>query len=242
MQRIPPHDGIADHRQQQPCTESAVSDGDLGRRRTGLEYGVRPRQLDGDLGAGIAEADDEGRTVCELRRISVVDRVQLHDPRIEILRERRLLRHAVGAGRDHDVLGLERFEAGLDDVALSVVPDPVDRDTRARRELEPSRVRLEVVGHLVLRRERPARRGEAHPRQSVVLRGREQTKGVPALAPRVSDPVVRVEDHERPAALPELVRGRQAGLAAADDHCLVPFHLAPPLLRLTGTDATSGSA
>ena len=52
------------------------------------------------------------------------------------------------------------------------------------------------------------------------LRRREQPQRVPALAPGVADPLVRVEDHERPALLREVVAGGEPRLAAADDHRL----------------------
>ena len=60
-------------------------------------------------------------------------------------------------------------------------------------------------------------------RQPVEARRREQAERVPALAPGVADPLVRVEDHEGRPRLRQVVADRQAGLAAADDHGLDPL-------------------
>ena len=79
------------------------------------------------------------------------------------------------------------------------------RVPRADGQLEARRVGLEVVAHLVLRREVVARRRELHPDQAVELGGREQAQRVPALAPGVADALGRVQDHEAQAALAQVV-------------------------------------
>ena len=78
-------------------------------------------------------------------------------------------------------------------------------------------VGLEVVADLVLAREGPLLRGERQPGQAVVLGGRVELERVPLPAPVVADAGAGVEDHERAAAALQVVAGRQAGLAGADD-------------------------
>ena len=65
------------------------------------------RELQGDLGAGVADADDEDGAVRELRRVAVFERVELTNRRIEIRGERRDLRLLEVRHRDHDVVRLE---------------------------------------------------------------------------------------------------------------------------------------
>ena len=58
------------------------------------------------------------------------------------------------------------------------------------------------------------------------MSGREKTQRVPPLPPRVADPLVRVEDHEREIPLREVVTDRETGLAAAHDNRLDALTLA----------------
>ena len=101
----------------------------------------------------------------------------------------------------------------------------IDPDPGAHGQLETLRVRLQVVGHLVLGGVGGPRGGEAHPGQPVVARRGEQAQRVPAGAPRVADAVVGVEDHERQAPAGQVVADRQPALAAAHDDRVDPFDL-----------------
>ncbi len=85
------------------------------------------------------------------------------------------------------------------------------------------RVGLEVVGHLVRRRVRRALRREPKPGKPVVARRRVEPERVPALPPGIADALARVEDHERPAVLLQVVSSREPGLPAADDHGVEAF-------------------
>ncbi len=143
--------------------------------------------------------------------------MQLHDPRIELGREVRSLWNPVRSGRDDHVLRLEAKVARGDDEAAVDLGEPVDADARSHGKVEARGVRLQVVGQLVLRRERPGGCRDRHAGQAAEARGGEKAKRVPTLAPGVADPLVRVEDHERAILLREVVPGREAGLAAADD-------------------------
>ena len=119
----------------------------------------------------------------------------------------------VRPGCDDHVLGLEALVTCGDDEPAAGLREPVDRDAGSHRELELLGIVLEVVGHLVLRGERPPKAGETHARQPAEVGGSEETKRVPALAPGVADSLVRVQDHERRSTLRQVIAGRQAGLA-----------------------------
>ena len=130
-----------------------------------------------------------------------------------------------GARRHHDVVGLEAAVARGDQRSRRVPRHPVHAHSRAHRQAEASGVGLEVVGHLVLRRERPGVGGKPPSRQTVVAGRAVQAQGVEAPAPAVADPLVGLEEHELLAALRQVVCDRQARLAAADDDRLVALAL-----------------
>ena len=133
----------------------------------GEQRRVRCRDLHRNVGTGVARADHQHAPVAQLRRVPVVPRVQLDDPRIEVGRERRDLGLLVVPHRDHDVVGGEDVIAGRDLIAVPAARQPVDAHAVAEREIEVGRVRLEIVGHLVLGDERGARRRERHAGQAV---------------------------------------------------------------------------
>ena len=127
-------------------------------------------------------------------------------------------RFSVEARRHDDTVGLEATLAALHHVPVAVLPEAIHRHSGAHGQIESRRVRLEVVGRLARSRVRPAGRGKRPTRQAVVARRSEQAERVPGAGPPgAADPLVRVEDHERPAALLQVVADRKAGLAAADD-------------------------
>ena len=184
------------------------------------------RHVERDLRAGVARADDEDVAILQLTRVPVVTRVELADGRIELAGERRDARLVVGAGRDDDLIGLEPAIPDADDIAASAVVGArkfVDAMSGPDRDLEGGRVCLEVVGDGVLRRERVPRRRKRQTRQSVEVGRREDPQRVPAVPPRVADPVTGVEDHEAKAAPRQVVAGGQAGLAATDDDDVEPL-------------------
>jgi len=81
-------------------------------------------------------------------------------------------------------------------------------------------VGLQVVRHLVLRGVGGARGGKSHPGESVVPSRAEQAERVPAVPPRVTDPLAGVEDHERQTTAAQLVPHGETRLASPDDHGL----------------------
>ena len=113
-----------------------------------------------------------------------------------------------------------RLPAGRQDEAVILPGECVHLEAGSNRQIESSRVGLEIVGHLVLRGKRQSGCGEAPACQPVVSGRGEQAKRVPALAPGVADSFVGVQDYERTALLLQVVSDREACLAATDDHGL----------------------
>ena len=100
------------------------------------------------------------------------------------------------------------------------------RSTRvplADGQVEPSGVRLEIVGHLATRRPVGRWRREAHARERVVAGRTVESERVPAIPPVVADARVGVEDQERQSAPGQVIAGGQAGLACADDDRVDPL-------------------
>src|SRR5690606_19633630 len=94
--------------------------------------------------------------------------------------------------------------------------EAVDPHTRAHREREVLRVCFEVVAHLVLGRERISVARERQAVEATEPRRREQPQRVPALPPRITHALARVEDHELQPALLQVMPDRQPRLAAPD--------------------------
>src|SRR5918911_1722133 len=95
------------------------------------------------------------------------------------------------------------------------------------------RVLQKVVGNLILGREAVATRRETQARQCIPRR-RKETERVPAVAPRVSDSLVRIENQKRKATFPQIVAHAEAGLSSSDNNCLdaryvsTIMHSSPP--------------
>ena len=174
--------------------------------------------LDRDFGARVSDSDDEHRPFFELRRVAVLAGMELVNAGVQLVGERRHPGGLVGCHRHDDVLSLEDPVACFDDEMAAVPRQPIDSDAGPNRELEPCGVGLEVVGHVVLRRERLRRAGEIHPRQGVEAGGCEEAKRVPALSPRVADPLVGVEDHEGEVPPGQVVADGETCLSPADDY------------------------
>jgi hypothetical protein len=101
---------------------------------------VRPRDVEGDVGSGIARSDEEHITRPELAGIPVLARMQLHDAGLERLRESRDPACLVHGHGDHDMIGLEPSAAGIDDVADAVARHAIDPDVRPHGKGELLRV------------------------------------------------------------------------------------------------------
>jgi hypothetical protein len=181
--------------------DASVTNRDFAGLLARLPRSVSPRQLERDLGARVADADDEDGAVSQLGRVAVRRGVELVDPRVELAGEGGNLGRPVRARGDDHVVRLEPLCSRVHDVAVARSGKTLDAHAGANGQFEARRVGLQVVTHLVLRREPPAPPRKTHPRQAVVLRRREQAKRVPTLTPRVADPIVRIEDQEGQASL-----------------------------------------
>jgi hypothetical protein len=199
---------------------------------------VSAGDLEGDLCSRVARSDHEGAAFLELGRVVVAGRVELDDIGTEVGGEGGYPGDLEGRHGHHRVVGLPAAVARGDYEPAVVLEEPVHPDAGPNRELEPGRVGLQVVGHLVLGGERVGRSGEGEPGQRVVPGRSEQAERVPAVAPGVTDPLVGVQDQERPSPPGQVVADRQAGLAATDDHGLEVLwltlgHARLPLVTLT---------
>jgi hypothetical protein len=110
---------------------------------------MRARHLESDVGARVAGADHQDRTVEQLRGIAVRARVDLADRGVQLAGEVGHDRALEGPRGHHDVVGEEPVVPGGYDVAGAVAGNTVDSRPGAHGQFEPHRVRLEVVGHLV---------------------------------------------------------------------------------------------
>ena len=228
-QHVP--EGEHHQRGEQPGRPAVDVPGELTRVPAGQQDPVRPGQVQRDVRAGVAGADDQHVAVAQLRRVAVVARSELDDLRIQVGRERRDRRQPVVPGRDDHVVRLVPLVAGVEDVALPVVPQPPHRDAGPHRQLPPGRVVDQVVGELLVGRERPVRRRIRRAGQPVVPGRAEQPQRVPAVPPGVADLRGGLQDDERAMPAGQLVAHRQPRLAAAHDHGLEPLDvhgLSPP--------------
>src|SRR5512133_1707756 len=118
--------------------------------------------------------------------------MQLPDARVQLVRE---VRHEGGpaeGSRGHDdVVGLDRAVRCGDEVCI-VVPsrEPLRARAGLYRQAEARRIRLEVVGELVLAWRVPAWGWERHPVEPVGPGRGEQLQAVPLFAPAVADPAL----------------------------------------------------
>lgn len=146
--------------------------------------------------------------------------MQLRDVRTEVRRELWNPGGLIGARCHHHVVRLVPCRAGPDHIPAVRAGESVNVDPGADRKPESGRIRLEIVGHLVLCGIRPSRRREGPARQPVIASRREHPQRVPSVAPRVADPLVGFQDHKGLLPPRQVVSNRQPGLAASDDHGL----------------------
>ena len=177
--------------------------------------------LEGDLGSRVARPDHQDATRLELGRVAVAGRVELDDAGTEV----------GGEGEAPGGPGRRTWRP------------PRCRPPSAGRPRRPRSGRRSATAGPRGRRSGPgagtgSRRppgsrppgpwwgtsgpepGNAASRQRAVAGRGEQPQRVPALAPGVADPLVGVQDQERPSPPGQVAADRQAGLAATDDHGL----------------------
>jgi hypothetical protein len=126
------------------------------------------------------------------------------------------------------VVGDEDRLPGLDlETAVRRRSHSLDDCAAHHGKVEAAGVHLEVIAHRPSRGKVIGLRWEGHPRQPVDGRRAEQPKRVPVVAPVIADPLIGIDHQEREAALRQVVGGREARLAGADDQGPRPD---PPLL------------
>src|SRR5262249_38086994 len=92
-----------------------------------------------------------------------------------------------------------------------------DAHSRSHWQGETLCVTLEIVRHLVFRRKLAAAGGEPHPREPVVAGRGEEAQRIPSQAPRITDPLVGVENDEIEPSASQMIANGKSCLAAADD-------------------------
>lgn len=102
---------------------------------------VLPGRLECDVSARVSGTDHEHRAVAKLAGVAVVERVHLHDGRIEVAGKHRHVWLLEGGHRDDDVVGLEAPVAGDDQQVVPLARDPIDAQVKLDGKLEPARVR-----------------------------------------------------------------------------------------------------
>ena len=207
---------------QHPAQQPPMRTGTWPRRRCPRARSDASRDdLERDLGARVTGADDQHAALLQLRRVPVL--ASSRTARCSGRARRRTpapLSPGSAPVATTTLSASNRRSPAHDGTGSPFRREPSTRTPVRTGKLEPCGVGLEVVGHAVLRRERPARRRKRQARQARVARGRERGAASPSAAARIADPLVRVQDHERQPAPREVVPRRQACLPAADDHGL----------------------
>jgi hypothetical protein len=178
-------------------------------------------QIDGDLGAGVARADDEDVAAPVGRRVLVARRV--HELAAEAVatgpvgQERRV----VVAGGDHDAFRVDHarraVDGGCQAPAAAGAGQTVDGDAEADAQLVVGGVLLEVAHDVVAGDPGAvlARDGETGQRREDPRR--VQVQAVVVTAPAGADRRGAVDDEGVDAGHPERCCGGEAGGARADD-------------------------
>ena len=191
-------------------------------------------QLLGDLAAGLATADDEHLARRQLRRVSVIPRVDLDQVGRERGRSCRPVGALVCAGAQDHCGGHDVSGRGCEsEVPVRLRSDRADLYALAYRRVDRGRVALEVGHELVAGHEAVGVRsvirvpGELH-----APIGSHKAEAVPAPAPALPDPA-SLEYHVIHAGLRELVAYGEPGLTATDDDRPDPFGHRSEILRRT---------
>src|SRR5918993_1917222 len=129
----------------------SVTNGELSRGLAREVCRMQAGNLESDLRSGVARADHQNGPFLELRWAAVLAGMQLHDARTKFVGDGGYLRDLTGARCDDDAFRFETPAAGRQDVAVILPGETVHLNAGLNRQIESSRVRFEVVGHLVLR-------------------------------------------------------------------------------------------
>jgi hypothetical protein len=160
--------------EEEPGRGAVDAEGDLADVPSRQPGPVPGGELEGDLRPRVARADHQDGAVLELGGVAVVGRVQLDDAGVELAGEVGHPGPLVVGHRHHHVVGFPPPLARRHHQPAVLPRQPVHPDAGPDRELEPGRVGLQVVGHLVLGGEGPGRGREGHPHQPAVAGRGEQ--------------------------------------------------------------------
>ncbi len=207
---------IEDVHHQVPIHETGRRERDLSRTGAGKDDVVGRGKVLRDLRAGVAHADDERTARRELSRIAIRPGIHLTDALVEALREGGDARHLVVRHRDNHLASGERGRLAADDKSVPSPGQAVDPHATPHRKTEARSVRLEEVGHGVLRRPGVLLSRKFHPVKPVVTGGREEAETVPAIAPGIPDVRSSIQYEMLDAPFGQMVRDRQPRLAATD--------------------------
>src|SRR5439155_24212366 len=119
---------------------------------------------------------------------------ELQHTGVELRRERRDARDLMRAGGDDGVTRTHEVATDLGHKALALAAEPRDAGTHAHVETAPARVALLIVRDLLLAWERVGAVGEAQTGERVHETRGEEPQRRPALAPRVADPRLCIDD------------------------------------------------
>jgi hypothetical protein len=145
--------------------------------------------------------------------------VRLEDDRRQLIGERGDPGDVERPGGDDDLVGLDAPAVELEHERAVRRRQGPHGAAELDRQLERPRVLLQVADHLVAARVAVGVAGKCQSGKRVVAARREQDQRVPALTPRHTDGLTRLDDHEPPARAREEVAHRKAGLAGTNhDH------------------------
>jgi hypothetical protein len=146
-------DAAQDDRHDEACGERLDADRDVPDIRPGEpDPAAVARRLECDLGPRVAGADDQDVAVPELLRVAIGGGMQLDHGGVQLGAVVGHARALPASDRDHDVVGPQAVRARLHDEAWAVACHAMHLHAQPHRQVEPGRVRLEVVRHRVLRR------------------------------------------------------------------------------------------
>src|ERR1051325_1407382 len=143
--------------------------------------------------------------------------MELDNSRIEIASKRRNTRHLIIRHGHDDVFRLEPLAPGRHDEPIAFLPKPIDLGSISYRQHKTLRIVRQLSSHLILRGKAVAARRESQARESGVTRGIEEPKRVPTVPPRITNPLVCIQNQKRQMAFGQMVSDCESRLPATDD-------------------------
>ena len=203
---------------------------------------ARTHEILHDLHPGLACADNQNVPLRQLRRIAVINRMHLHDGRVQRAGIGRFDRLVVAACGNHHLIAGPGADAGFHNIAaLRQLCDPGHSDMFVQRRLERGGKGIEIIGDLVAQH-KAIGIGAAEflviveTRQATLPVRRDKAKAVPTVHAPGMEFLVTLEDDAFDAFALQLTGHGQACLTAADNrnrdmgnmgicHGFGPFHV-----------------